>query len=224
MASLRCALRVVVLFVLARFASAQVTTTSVPSRSSYYPGYFSSSFPPEADATGSGNANRNDEYSGGLNTYYAVGLALLLCCVALALFFMFRRKAKEVAARRRRERLGPDASGSDGPNDLASAAPVRGQRRGWNGRLRSAEVSREEGLNEQGEGPPQYIPKSEWEQLQRNTEDGQAGGPDIPLQTLSRDAAGLKPPDYSESNAYEASAGNPTTTGSSSRPINNTTA
>jgi hypothetical protein len=53
----------------------------------------------------------------------------------------------------------------------------------------------EEGLNEHGEAPPPYIPKTQMEGLPA---DGQANGPAIPMQTLRREDVGLaKPPDYS---------------------------
>jgi len=61
----------------------------------------------------------------------------------------------------------------------------------WHRRGRSQEdVGREEGLNELGEAPPAYAPKRD-EELQQN-------GPAVPLQTLSREDAGLKPPGYEQ--------------------------
>ena len=77
--------------------------------------------------------------------------------------------------------------------------PARARRRYWQGRWRSAEVSREEGLNEHGEAPPPYIPKPDEEHGGDGRHDGE---PAVPLQTLSREDAGLKPPDY-EQNVQE---------------------
>jgi hypothetical protein len=55
---------------------------------------------------------------------------------------------------------------------------------------------RVEGLNEDGEAPPPYLPKPTTNQQETNGHES-AAGPAIPLQTLSREDAGLKPPDYS---------------------------
>lgn len=140
---------------------------------------------------------------GGLNTYYAVGLALLLCCVALALFFMFRRRALEMRERRRNGgrafALQRDLNGA-----VMAGDPSRG--RGYLvGLRRPVETRPEEGLNERGEAPPQYISKREWEEIHGSGGNETTGGPSIPLQTLSHDAAGLpsKPPDYTESSTRE---------------------
>lgn len=202
--------------ILARMQLAQTTTTA-PSSSSNPPFFpsSSSSLAPGASPNPNGN-NNNNNGSGGLNTYYAVGLALLLLCVALALFFMFRRRALEMGRRRQN-----GGRGSALQRDLGGAViagdPARG--RGYLiGLPRLREPSREEGLDERGEAPPQYISKQEWEQIHTN---GEASGPGIPLQTLSRDAAGLKPPDYSEGNTQEADRngrGSTASGSSSSRP------
>jgi hypothetical protein len=68
---------------------------------------------------------------------------------------------------------------------------------------------REEGLNENGEAPPPYMPKDEEEtgnagpQVNGQRTHGEntpvPGEPAIPMQTLSRDHAGLKPPGYEQS-------------------------
>ena len=79
-------------------------------------------------------------------------------------------------------------------------------------------MSREEGLNEAGEAPPPYLPKRQSEEGRERSE-GEANGLAIPLQTLSREDAGLKPPDYTERHVYEADphARNSSASASSSR-------
>jgi hypothetical protein len=72
-------------------------------------------------------------------------------------------------------------------------------------------MSREEGLNEQGEAPPPYIPKPAEEREQR--ENSGAGVPAVPLQTISREHAGLKPPDYSEASTESYSGPGQSSTG-----------
>lgn len=57
----------------------------------------------------------------------------------------------------------------------------------------------EEGLNELGEAPPAYAPPKTREEVERDREAG--AGLAVPMQTLSREEAGLKPPDYSETHA-----------------------
>ena len=81
-------------------------------------------------------------------------------------------------------------------------------------------MSREEGLNEQGEAPPPYVPKRRSEDAQRDgVEDG--GGPAVPLQTLSREDAGFKPPDYTEAYSEELNRNARHSTASTSSSRNN---
>lgn len=54
---------------------------------------------------------------------------------------------------------------------------------------RRGDETGEEGLNEEAEAPPPYVPPPP-------KESGE--GPAVPMQTLSREHVGLKPPDYSE--------------------------
>lgn len=81
---------------------------------------------------------------------------------------------------------------------------MRYRRRYWNGGLRrDPQASREEGLDENGEAPPPYMPKDdratdERENGQSVQGQGRPGEPAIPMQTLSREHAGLKPPDYEQ--------------------------
>lgn len=213
MSSLQPALIAWHILIFARTLLAQNTVTLASSSSSppLLPSS-SSSFAPGATPNSNNNGNNT---SGGLNTYYAVGLALLLCCVALALFFMFRRRALEMRARRRNGGRGT-ALQQDLGGAVIAGDPARG--RGYLiGLPRLREPTREEGLDERGEAPPQYISKQEWEQIHSN---GEASGPGIPPQTLSRDAAGLKLPDYSEATTPDTdrNARSSTASASSSRP------
>ena len=208
------------ILILARALLAQTTTKPTSSSTTSTPPFLasssSSSLAPGASPNPNGNnGNSSGSGGGGLDTYYAVGLALLLCCVALALFFMFRRRILDRGARRRNDGRGivlqRDIDGA-----VIAGDPSRG--RGYLiglPRLRQP-ARQEEGLDERGEAPPQYISKTEWEQLHPN---GEASEPGIPLQTLSRDAVGLKPPDYSEAGTQEAerNARGSTVSASSSR-------
>jgi len=73
----------------------------------------------------------------------------------------------------------------------------------WHGRFRSQEdVRPEEGLNELGEAPPAYAPPPKAGYGQG---DGAGDLPAVPMQALSREDAGLKPPDYVEANVTEES-------------------
>ncbi|KAK3719201.1 hypothetical protein LTR37_004420 [Vermiconidia calcicola] len=151
---------------------------------------------------GSNNDNYEDAQSSNMVNYYFVFLALILCVVALFVILMFRRKS--IAARRMhssREYALQHGHG-DGRGGPGWANSNAERRRYWQGRWRSAEASREEGLNEHGEAPPPYVPKTSLEERDRNGA-GEAIGPAVPLQTLSREHAGLKPPDYEEAHADE---------------------
>ncbi|KAK4504182.1 hypothetical protein PRZ48_005098 [Zasmidium cellare] len=151
----------------------------------------SSPTPTDGMPTPSDNAHDGDQ--GKSNTvslvnYYFVFLALVVCFGALAAYFMYKRKKKYgMIIRQSRE--------GALQRDLNTWDPIRARRRYWAGRWRSEEHSREEGLNEFGEAPPPYVPKSsEGGPGQQN----EMNEPAVPLQTLSREQAGLKPPDYTE--------------------------
>ena len=175
----------------------EMPTSSVPSLSSF--GF--SSRPAYTDYA-QGGSNNNEVQSSNMVNYYFVFLALILCVVALFVFLMFRRKS--IAARRMhssREYALQHGHG-DGRGEAGWANSNAERRRYWQGRWRSAEASREEGLNEHGEAPPPYVPKTSSEERDRNG-GGEAIGPAVPLQTLSREHAGLKPPDYEEAHNGE---------------------
>ncbi|KAK4626437.1 hypothetical protein CLAFUW4_04636 [Fulvia fulva] len=122
----------------------------------------------------------------GLVNYYFVFLALVVCIAGVAAYLMYKRKQKYGAFLR-------NSRGSALERDVGSY-DARARRRYWQGRWRSTDYSREEGLNEHGEAPPPYMPKT-------REEEANPHGLTVPMQTLSRDEAGLnKPPDYYSAN------------------------
>lgn len=155
-----------------------------------------------AYASGCKDSSNTDH---GVTQYYFVFLALIICVAGLGAFLVWRKKkrARQWAHTGREHALA---------NDISTWEPTSGhRRRNWQGRWRSAHISQEEGLDEHGEAPPPYVPKSTEEEqaLQARNPGGNLA---IPLQTLSREDAGLKPPDYTEmhtrpvSEATEASS------------------
>ena len=159
--------------------------------------------PSGSDNAMSGN-NNNGLNSKGLVNYYFVFVALVLCVVALSVFLVYRRRTRAVRRlRMSREQALERDLGRGGDGRWANWNPER--RRYWQGRWRSAELSREEGLNEHGEAPPAYVPKRTSGEGQHDGE-GHDGGPAVPLQTLSREDASLKPPDYTETYAQEVAS------------------
>lgn len=141
--------------------------------------------------------DNDDESGGGMINYYFVFLIFIFCIIAIVVFMSFRR--------RRRQRLymlqNPHHQHHVGARGQAGgwATWERMQRPYWQERWHGAQASREEGLNEHGEAPPPYVPK-------RQSQEGQQGsGPTVPMQTLSRDNAGLnnKPPDYAQASVQD---------------------
>lgn len=150
----------------------------------------SSSADPSQDGFNStSDVNTNQDHTTntvGLVNYYFVFLALVLCVAGVAAYLMYKRKQKYGAFLR-------NSRGSALERDVGTY-DARARRRYWQGRWRSTDYSREEGLNEHGEAPPPYMPKTTDEQANPN-------GLAVPMQTLSRDEAGLnKPPDYYSAN------------------------
>lgn len=177
------------------------------------------STPTPSDNAPSGNDNDGFN-SAGLVNYYFVFIALILCVVALGIFLTFRQR-KMRALRRiqlgQGDALQRDLGGSRGRAGWSNWNPEGTRGRYWQGRWRSAEASREEGLNELGEPPPAYLPKRQSEEGRERSQE--ENGPAIPLQTLSREDTGLKPPDYTETHAAERhpTARNSSASASSSR-------
>lgn len=178
-------------------SSSSETTTASPSST------VSTSFTPTGTrdtAPGSpGNQENNDDSKNppsGMASYYFVFLMLSLCVIGIVVFLNLRRR------RKRRLQL---LYGRGGPSqqDYATAGGRRFWPRGWG----SANVSREEGLNEHGEAPPPYMPKSTAQDVQERSADSVGGQQStgetvsFPLQTLSRDDAGMRPPAYYEAGA-----------------------
>lgn len=134
-------------------------------------------------------SNQNGSSDGGPVSYYFVFFALILCVIAFAGFIFWRRR-RILAGRPRRSHMSMARTGFAAPTQRASAMGI------W----RSAEVSREEGLNEQGEAPPPYVAKAFEEPGQRHEVNGTgseqiaAQSPAIPMQALTRESAGLVPP------------------------------
>jgi hypothetical protein len=152
--------------------------------------------PLPSDDTESTDGNRRGSYT----TYYFVFFALLFCIALLCVYFVWKKRRNALTVRN-------GFSGAGYQRNVQEWDTVRYRRRYWNTNFRNTEVTREEGLNEHGEAPPPYVPKDD-----ENTSSAgpQAGGyfgqgparpaePAIPMQTLSRDQAGLKPPGYEQS-------------------------
>ncbi|KAK5117025.1 hypothetical protein LTR62_006746 [Meristemomyces frigidus] len=159
----------------------------------------SSSIPSFSDAAGS-SANTTDNNNGNnspgsLVNYYFVFLALIICIGGLSGFLVWRKRKRALAAMRhsREHALARDLS------TWEDGRRREGRTRGyWPGHGRTQEEEApEEGLNELGEAPPAYVPR-------KSRESGRVADmtaePEIPLHTLSREEAGLKPPDYSVTN------------------------
>lgn len=155
----------------------------------------SGSSPNDYDAEDTGNG-RN------MSVYYFVFFALLICIAVLCVFFVWRRRRNAVMVR-------PNPRGEGYHRDVREWDTMRYRRRYWNTGFRNEQPSREEGLNENGEAPPPYMPKEDEDTGNNGSHaNGQRahaegipvpGEPSIPMQTLSRDQAGLKPPGYEQS-------------------------
>jgi hypothetical protein len=136
--------------------------------------------------------NSEDEEDGNVQhmvNYYFVFIGLAICIVMLAVFVVWRRKQKlNLLFHQSRQR--PNSAG--GPwEDLNAWERSRANRHSRFGHRRSNEYTREEGLNEHGEAPPPYVPPE-------RRDDREEVMPAVPLRTLSRGQAGLKPPEYRE--------------------------
>ena len=142
----------------------------------------------------SAGADDDDSNSTSLVNYYFVFLALIVCIAGLAAFMIWRK-------RRRAAFHFQHGGQSTMVRDISQWYPGPGRAgprryrlpREWDSR---DDNSREEGLNEFGEAPPAYAPPKTREEEEQETVD--YGGPAVPMQTLSREEAGLKPPDYTQ--------------------------
>lgn len=121
----------------------------------------------------------------------------MVCIAGVAAYLMYKRKQKYGAFLR-------SSRGHALERDVGSY-DARARRRYWQGRWRSTDQSREQGLHEYGEAlpeapppygeaPPPYMPKTREEEANMHNLT-------VPMQSLTRDAAGLnKPPDYTQAN------------------------
>ncbi|KAK0251739.1 hypothetical protein LTR91_001745 [Friedmanniomyces endolithicus] len=145
-----------------------------------------------------------------LVNYYFVFLAIIIAVAALTSFLLYKRRRAAILAGslNRQTALSRDLTtwrAGDGGDDYAAGRSARGYWHG--GPARSHEdAGPEEGLNELGEAPPAYVAPPPKEA--RGGDGEMAGherfgvdGPAVPLQTLSREEAGLKPPEYVERSA-----------------------
>ncbi|KAM3425119.1 hypothetical protein BST61_g7082 [Cercospora zeina] len=162
------------------------STTSTPA------GTASSTSTSTPDSSSNNNDEQRQSDMDGLVNYYFVFLALIVILVGIGAFFVYRRKRKAALLYQ---------NGQTGAlqQDIGAWDPSRARRRYWQGRWRSTDVThREEGLDEHGEAPPPYMPKETQDEEQglpmRNHNDNNHLA--VPLQTLSREQAGLKPPEY----------------------------
>ena len=147
----------------------------------------------DPDDTGSG---------GNMSVYYFVFFALLICIAVLCVYFVWRRRRNALMVR-------PNPRGEEYHRDVREWDTMRYRQRYWNTGFRNEQPSREEGLNENGEAPPPYMPKEDEDTSNNGPNvNGQRADadvipvpvePSIPMQTLSRDQAGLKPPGYEQS-------------------------
>lgn len=158
---------------------------------------------------GSANASTqydpNEERNEKAFNYYFLILGGIVVAVALGLWWIRRRK------RRQKEQMrlsGQNALARDLDGWANSRRWIQGT---WRQNQNATNTRHEEGLNEQGEAPPPYQPKSEISETQdvlgenvletRSIRDS-ATGLTIPMHTLSRDELDrFRPP------AYQASSG-----------------
>lgn len=167
--------------------SPQIAPSSVPVPSS------TGSAPSGNNSNGnSGNSSSSNGTS--VYGYYFLFLIILLCLLGLLCYFCYRRRQRRTlqtrhSALQQHLRQGPfaESAAARGAGMPAPVMPRARQRGGAAGWWRGPPREREEGLNEQGEAPPAYVPKPR--------EEGQEAG--IPLETMARgDDVGAKPPDY----------------------------
>jgi hypothetical protein len=163
---------------------------------------------------GSGSADSNNQTSQtSLVNYYFVFLALILAVGGLGAFFIWRRRRRAMYMMRhsRESALARDLAAF--PPSSGNGERSRWYRHGRWGRSEENLGAREEGLNELGEAPPAYAPKTSEERARE-----EEGGLAVPLQTLSREEAGLKPPDYTEANVTAVERRSSASEGSSRQP------
>ncbi|TKA76672.1 hypothetical protein B0A55_02607 [Friedmanniomyces simplex] len=202
--------------------STLMTMTAMPSSATGMP------TPNDSALGGSSNTDSTSTGDGhSLVNYYFVFLAIIIAVAGLTGFLLFRRRRRAMIATSlsRQSALARDlttwhgssgnsndhgmfdGAGGGGGGGGGGGARARGYWPYGHGQFRSQEdAGREEGLNELGEAPPAYAPpppksRQDGEEMTTTTSQYGADEPAVPLQTLSREDAGLKPPDYVESSA-----------------------
>lgn len=139
----------------------------------------------------------------GILNYYFLLLALLIIVVGIIYLFYMKRQRQKTARTRQ-----------NGQRALARDLERWGGGGPWGpGRFRHPRSSprqprRDEGLDEQGEAPPPYIPKEPEPAYTEPHRDGPGAGHDVPLHDMAR--PDQKPPDYNEG---PSSVGGPGTAG-----------
>ena len=158
---------------------AQITSVSAATYTPLPPNGYGSTGP------GPGDVNDDDDNDHGVSHYYYLLIAVFVV-IAIVSAWVFIRRHRMIAERMREYRSGPPGGPSGG-------------RRGANSRWRmlGLEPRIEEGLNEQGEAPPPYMPGQAPPPVQTNG-NSDAGENLIPLQTFPG-----KPPDYHASSSEE---------------------
>ncbi|EME83340.1 uncharacterized protein MYCFIDRAFT_81781 [Pseudocercospora fijiensis CIRAD86] len=181
-------------FALTSAQSESATPTAPDTNSNPFATASTHGLPSSTDKANSSNNNNDSRDVGGLAQYYFGFLVLIVIVVALGALMFWRRKKKlSMMAQHHRDHAIE--------RDIGSWDPSRARRRYWQGRWRSTDVGHEEGLNEHGEAPPPYMPKPRDEE---NAAQAPTNAPAVPLRTLSRDQAGLKPPGYGEAYVCDA--------------------
>ena len=149
---------------------------------------------PGSTSTSSGN---NSMSSTSLVHSYFVFLALIIAVAGLCVLLVYRKRKRALAN-------SPYSRENALTRDMHNWSASRGQASGyWQGSWGRSAVNgegagREEGFNELGEAPPAYAPPKTREEVQRE----EAGLPAVPLQAVSREGVGLKPPDWAETSVH----------------------
>jgi hypothetical protein len=169
-------------------STSNTTSSSVKSRATDdTPGLFPFANPD------SDQPDLENERNQGVFNYYFLILAVFGVVIAVALWWIRRRR------KRRKEQMrlsGQNALARDLDGWVSTRRWMHGA---WRHNQTAGFVRREEGLNEHGEAPPPYQPKSEVTVAPDGTPQDATSGLAIPLRTLSRDGIEtVQPPEYEE--------------------------
>lgn len=205
-------------------ASVLLTLVWAATRVQAQSGDDTSSAPPSSSSSdGDDSSSDGLTYRNSYETYYYGAIGALLIIGALIGAYIWWRKSQQLRIARYGQQTQVLASSMPGWD------PNRPRRRYWQGRWREDGPGLEEGLNEQGEAPPPYMHKPPESQGSSTTTTPSttiaATDVAVPLQTLSRQDVGLKPPDYSQAEARPVDdqppppPGSPPRAGSSSHSL-----